>query len=113
MKYRGLMTTPPSLTPEQRQAALEKAAQARRLRAEIKDKLKMGIMTFPELLDLADSDEMVGKLKVQSVLQSLPGLGKVKAKRTMEELGISETRRLRGLGSTQREKLLELFGEHR
>ncbi|WP_457836171.1 hypothetical protein [Staphylococcus aureus] len=42
-----------------------------------------------------------------SVLESLPGLGKVKARRLMEDVGISETRRLQGLGDQQRRKLFE------
>ena len=101
------MPQPPSLSPDQRQAALEKAATARRLRAELKDKLKMGSVSLKELLDEADGDEVIGKMKVLSVLESLPGLGKVKARRLMEEVGISETRRVQGLGDQQRKKLFE------
>jgi hypothetical protein len=103
------MPQPPSLTPEQRQAALEKAAAARRARAELKERLKMGSLSLPELLAQAENDEMIGKMKVLAVLESLPGVGKVKARRTMEEIEISETRRLRGLGDQQKRKLLEEF----
>lgn len=101
------MPLPPALTPDQRQAALEKAAVARRVRAELKEKLKMGSLTLAELLDQGDRDEIVGKMKVLSVLESLPGLGKVKARRLMEEVGISESRRVQGLGDQQRKKLFE------
>ncbi len=101
------MPQPPSLTPEQRQAALEKAAQARKARAELKDHLKSGRTSLSDLLAKADSDETVGKMKVLAVLESLPGTGKVKARRLMEQVGISETRRLQGLGAKQREQLLE------
>ena len=95
------------LSPEQRQAALEKAAAARRQRAEVKDKLKMGSLTLRELLDQAGGDDVIGKMKVLAVLESLPGLGKVKARRLMEEVGISDTRRVQGLGANQRHALLE------
>ena len=105
------MPLPPSLTPDQRQAALAKAAAARRQRAELKEKLKMGSTSLKELLEQADRDETVGKMKVLSVLESLPGLGKVKARRLMEEVGISETRRIQGLGEKQRSKLFELLGQ--
>ena len=105
------MPLPPSLSPEQRQAALEKAAAARRQRAELKEKLKMGSTSLRELLEQAQRDEVVGKMKVLSVLESLPGLGKVKARRLMEEVGISETRRIQGLGEKQRVKLFELLGQ--
>ena len=103
------MPLPPALTPEQRQAALDKAAAARRERAELKEKLKMGSVNLRELLNLADAHEVVAKMKVLAVLESLPGVGKVKARRTMDEIGISETRRVRGLGDQQRTKLLEAF----
>ena len=104
------MPQPPSLTPEQRQAALAKAAEARKARAEIKERLKMGSITLAELLDQAGSDDMVAGIKVLAVLESLPGVGKVKARRTMDEIGIADTRRLRGLGEQQRKSLLASFG---
>jgi hypothetical protein len=103
------MPQPPALTPEQREAALRKAAEARRARAELKERLKMGSLTLSELLDRAATDDHVGKMKVLAVLEALPGVGKVKARRTMEEIGIADTRRLRGLGKQQREALLAAF----
>lgn len=103
------MAQPPQLSDDQRQAALARAAEARRLRAELKEKLKMGSTTLPELLELSDREELVGKMKVLSVLESLPGVGKVKARRLMEQLKISESRRLRGLGDKQRRALLDEF----
>ena len=105
------MPQPPALTPEQRQAALAKAAKVRRERAEVKERLKLGSINLSELLTMADDDETVGKMKVLSVLESLPGLGKVKARRMMEAVGISDTRRLQGLGAKQRESLLEAAGK--
>jgi hypothetical protein len=107
------MPLPPALTPDQRQAALDKAAEARRRRAELKERLKMGSTTLQELLASADGDDIVGKIKVLVLLESLPGVGKVKARRTMEELGISESRRVRGLGPQQREALLRVFPQKR
>jgi hypothetical protein len=103
------MANPPALTDEQRKAALEKAAAARKARAEIKERLKMGSLTLSELFDLADNNETVGKIKVLALLESLPGVGKVKARRVMEDIGIADTRRVQGLGAQQRAKLLEAF----
>lgn len=103
------MPLPPSLDPAQRQAALEKAAAARRQRAELKEKLKAGSLTLGELIAQGDRDDAVAKLKVVTVLESLPGVGKVKARRIMEELDISENRRVRGLGTHQRKALLGHF----
>ena len=103
------MPMPPQLSPEQRQAALDKAAAARSQRAELKEKLKMGSLTLKELFDQSERDEVVGKIKVLAVLESLPGVGKVRARRIMEEVDISEARRVRGLGEQQRKALLRLF----
>ena len=100
----------PQLTDEQRRAALAKAAEARRVRAEIKNRLKMGSLSLPELLEQADDDIILAKMKVLAVLESLPKLGKVKARRTMDEVGISDSRRLRGLGIQQRAELVSRFG---
>ncbi len=103
------MPLPPELSPDARQAALAKAADARRQRAELKEKLKMGSVSLAELLAQSDGDEVIGKMKVVAVLESLPGVGKVRARRLMEELKIAESRRVRGLGAQQREALLKQF----
>ncbi|MEY4372070.1 MAG: hypothetical protein RL219_839 [Actinomycetota bacterium] len=99
------MATPPQLTPEQRAAALAKAAEARAARAAIKVKLKAGTLTVADALN--SSDPNVGKLKVVSLLESLPGLGKVKARKIMEEVGIADNRKIQGLGAQQKKALLE------
>lgn len=98
---------PPQLTPEQRSDALKKAAEARKQRAEIKEKLKLGSVTLAELLEKAPNDELVGKMKVATVLESLPGIGKVRSKKIMDSVGVKETRRLQGLGAKQKQALLE------
>ena len=100
---------PPILTADQRRAALAKAAEARRVRAEVKELLKTGSITFPEVLERAEVDELVAGTKVSAIIVSLPGVGKVKGKRLMEELEIASNRRLRGLGIRQRKALLERF----
>ena len=107
------MPLPPQLSPEQRQAALDKAAAARRQRAELKEKLKMGSTSLDEVMTQADNDDVVAKLKVVTVLESLPGVGKVRARKIMEELEISDSRRVRGLGANQRKALLERFAAER
>ena len=91
----------PPLTPEQRQAALEKAAASRRERAEVKNRLKNSGASISDVLKQGASNEVIGKMRVVELLQSMPGLGKIRAKQTMERLGIAESRRVRGLGSKQ------------
>jgi hypothetical protein len=100
---------PPKLTDEQRRAALVKAAAARRTRAEVKELLRTGSLSLAEVLERADSDDVVAGIKVNSLLVAVPGMGKIKAKRLMEEYGIAENRRIRGLGTRQRATLLSRF----
>lgn len=103
------MAQPPKLTDEQRKAALAKAAEARRVRAEVKELLKTGSMRITELFERADNDDLVAGLKVESLVASMPGTGKIKAKRLMESIGIAENRRIRGLGVNQKEALIAEF----
>lgn len=99
----------PQLTDEQRAAALAKAAEARRARAELKERLKRGGTDLKQVLADAETDEILGKMKVSALLEALPKVGKVKARDIMNELEIAPTRRLRGLGERQRKALLQRF----
>ncbi len=99
----------PQLTEEQRAAALQKAAEARRARAELKERLKRGGTTLADVLKQSDSNEVLGKMKVSALLEALPGVGKVRAAQIMDRLEIANSRRLRGLGDRQRKALLTEF----
>lgn len=99
----------PPLTPEQRSAALVKAAAARKSRAELKVRLKSSGASLADVLEEGQTDEAVGKMKVLAVIESMPGVGKVRAQRLMEDLEISPSRRVRGLGTNQRQALLKAF----
>lgn len=99
----------PVLTPEQRAAALEKAAAARRSRAALKVRLKSSGASLADVLASGEHDEAVGKMKVVAVLEAMPGVGKVRAQKIMERLEISPSRRVRGLGARQREALEREF----
>lgn len=100
----------PELTPEQRRAALDKAAKMRRERAQVKSRLKHSGASLTEVLHDGAANEAIGKMKVMDLLQSMPGLGKVRAKSLMQRIGISESRRVRGLGANQIAALEREFG---
>lgn len=91
----------PQLTPEQRQAALDKAAASRRERAAVKNRLKNSGASIVDVLHEGQNNEVIGKMKVVDLLQAVPGLGKVRARQVMERLSIAESRRVRGLGAKQ------------
>lgn len=99
----------PQLTPAERQAALEKAKAARAKRAEVRDELKKGSLTLKKVLDMKD-DPIVGRMKVSTLIESIPGFGKAKAEKIMKELEIAESRRLKGLGERQQKALLDRLG---
>jgi len=103
----------PSLSPEQRADALQKAAAARRSRAELKDRLKRGELKLAEVISIGETNDVVGRMRVSAVLESLPGIGKVRAEKLMRDLRISDSRRIRGLGDNQRRTLLEEIGSGR
>lgn len=103
------MGLPPQLTPEQRQQALLKAAASRKRRSEVKIKIKSGEFSVDTILEMAKTDDAVAKMRVKELLESLSGVGKVRAQSLMERLDISPTRRIQGLGRLQIKQLREEF----
>jgi transposase len=99
----------PPLTPEQRADALAKAAIARRERAAVKNRLKYAQGSLKDVIAEGKDNDVVGKMKVSALLESMPGVGRVRARQIMEEVGISESRRVRGLGANQIAALLTRF----
>ena len=98
-----------SLSDEDRAKARAKALQARTRRAEVKDAFGHGRMGISELLALVPEDEAVGRLRVADLLESVPGVGSIRAAALMKRFGISANRRLRGLGRKQQLALVEHF----
>jgi hypothetical protein len=99
----------PNLSDADRAAALKKAAEARQKRAELRTQLKHGKTSFADVMN-ASEDPIVARMKVSTLLESLPGFGKAKAAKLMSELEISESRRVQGLGARQREHLMARLG---
>lgn len=99
----------PQLTEDQRREALAKAAAARHARAELRDNIKSGAISLEEVLN--SEDPIANRMKVSALIEALPGYGKAKAAKIMEQLSISPSRRIRGLGARQREQLLETLAK--
>jgi DNA uptake protein ComE-like DNA-binding protein len=99
----------PQLSDEARKEALKKAAAARSARAELRAQVKSGELSFTDVLAKA-GDPVVDKIKVSTLIESLPGYGKAKAAKLLSELDISDTRRVKGLGEKQKAALLERLG---
>lgn len=97
----------PEMTDEQRKAALERSAEARRERMEFKELVKKGEISLADALD----DDRAKRIRVHEFLMCIPGIGKTKADDIMRKLGIAENRRVQGLGCRQREGIIELVAK--
>ena len=103
------MPIPPKLTAEQRAAALAKSTAARQVRAGVKARVKSGDLSLSAVISLAQNDEAIAKMRVVELLESISGVGKVRAIATLDRLQISQTRRIQGLGVAQLKNLLREF----
>jgi hypothetical protein len=98
----------PTLSVEEKREALEKAQAMRRRRSEIRVALKKGEIAISEILEA--QDEVIARMRVSYLLRSLPRIGKIKAQKIMDEIGIDDARRIQGLGRRQRDALLARLG---
>ena len=103
------MPIPPKLTPAQRVAALDAAKQARRTRAAIKHQIRTGELRILQVIELASTNEAIAKMRVFELIEAIPGIGKVRATSILDKLGISNTRKIQGLGVLQLQKLKREF----
>ena len=97
----------PKLTADEKMAALKKAQEVRSKRSEMRAQLKKGKISLNKVLDQAKSDEVVARMKVAYLLESLPRIGRIRSRKIMQDIGIDESRRVQGLGVRQREALLD------
>ena len=103
------MRKPPILTEAERAAALAKARISRSHRAQVKAEVRAGSLTVEQVISLASNDEAVAKMRVSELLESITGVGKVRAVAILDRMGISRTRRIMGLGHHQRAALIKEF----
>ena len=103
------MGAPPQLTPEERANALEKAKFSRQVRAGVKVRIKNQELSISQVLELGRDDEAIAKMRVFELVESVPGMGKIRAKALLERLNISLTRRVQGLGRHQVDSLIREF----
>lgn len=100
------------LTTDERARARDKATAARTVRADAKAKLKTGNSSVASVIDSGAADEAIGRMKTCEMLESLPGVGKKRSAAIMAEVGISPSRRIRGLGVHQRKALIDYLTAH-
>lgn len=96
----------PKISEEDRKKALEKAQKVRKERAALREEMKAGKLAIKDVID-RKADDIIGGMRVKYVLESMPGIGKVRAKEIMDQIGIDENRKVKGLGTRQVTALLE------
>jgi guanylate kinase len=99
------MGAPPQLTPEERARALTKAKESRQVRAAVKNRVKTGELSIAAVIDMSKDDQAIAKMRVLELVESMSGVGKIRAKSILERLDISLTRRIQGLGRHQLQAL--------
>ncbi|CAB4945520.1 unannotated protein [freshwater metagenome] len=98
---------PPKISNRFRRKAGEKAVAARRERATIKAMVASGELFFFDLFK--DERKSIARMKLIDLLQSVPGIGKVRAELILDRTKISPSRRIGGVGHRQLELLREEF----
>ena len=96
----------PTLTPDQRERALVKATEARKARGALIAAVKSGTLSLTQVLDRGD-EAVVKKTRIAQVLRALPGYGPAKVTALMAASGVDEKRRVGGLTTAQRARLIE------
>ena len=90
----------------QRDRALQRANEARIDGAAVKRELRVGVLELARAL----ADPRAGSVKVRDLVLCVPGIGAVKARLLLRELGIRETKRARELTARQRRAISEAVG---
>lgn len=98
---------PPRLSRRSRRKAGQKAVLARQERARVKEEIASGEKFFFELF--ADERKSIKRMKLVDLLQSVPGIGKIRADLIMDRAEISSSRRIGGVGKRQLEILRQEF----
>lgn len=79
----------------------------RRVRADVVDAVAAGTLALGDVFERSADQPMVAGIKILTVLESVPDVGKVRARRLLEAVGIDESDRIDRLDADRRRSLLE------
>ena len=91
--------------------ASAKAAALRQAFEMVIEEVRSGDLDLDGAHTRADSDALTGAVFAVKVYEAVPGIGKVKARRTMEALGLDEDATLGAVPAAARAAILERFAE--
>ena len=95
--------TLPNLNDDERRAALRKAIEVRKRNKELLDAVRSGSTSFADALN----DPAYERIPAKRLLLAVPGVGNARCDLWFSEARIDEKRRVKGLGSRQRQYLLK------
>lgn len=75
----------------------------------MKQQVRNGQLKVLQVIELASTNEAIAKMRVSELLESIPGVGKVRVTSILSRLGISDSRRIKGLGVLQLQRLKREF----
>jgi hypothetical protein len=87
------------------QLVLSRARWARRYRELLIGEIAAGRLGLAELLAHDQVEPLAGTIKIVVLLQALPSVGKVRARRGLDHLAVAESTRLAALSPAQRQEL--------
>ena len=94
----------PALKPEEREAGRLKALQLAAARKELREQLQKSQITLEQAL--TRDDEAARGMRVETAVKALPNVGPATIARLMAQVGINAGRRVGGLTTGQRTRLL-------
>ena len=103
------MNDNPYATEEGRQLALQKSVETRSARADLRAQMRAGDVALADLRGRVE-DPVVGRMTIRAALTAQKGIGVLRAIKIEDTVGVTETKRLRGLGPRQWDTLLQLVG---
>ena len=98
--------------PDEYEAVFAKAAEVRSQRDAFKTGINSGDLLLGEILSRADAEKTIADIKLLSLMDCIPKLGKVRGRRLLGNLGWAETVKLGELASEQQEELLSRLADH-
>lgn len=98
--------------PPEYKAVFAKASEVRSQRDALKTGINSGNLLLREVLNQADAEKAIADIKLLSLMDCVPQLGKVRGRRLLGNLGWAETVKLGELASEQQEELLSRLADH-
>ena len=95
----------------EQQVAFDRADQARNAIHDIIDSVRSGKSDLASAFADGDADPLKGRCFAVKVFEAVPGIGKVRARRTMEELGLDEGIWLDQVPAAARAAVMSSFAE--